>query len=154
MLYIAHTNKRKKDDSTANSIYQRLLQHTQILAQLNYYIVSELPDYYHNKVYVMRYQKGILKLAVNEAILAAKLRYHVPEYIQRLRHYSDFKDLTDIQIKVVVMEAKTETTVAASNPPVMSEKTREHLQAVAKSITDEKLQKSLLNLATRTIPNK
>jgi len=148
-------SKQKKSYSSVGTIItsdNEALSHivlkTQKLLKLQKELLSVLDPEIRGHCYLANFENGILFLAAESNVWATRLRFATPDLLKKLKPLKGFKDLNSIQC-AVMMDDKNISSRKAT-PIEMNRENAEHLKALAKTIKNEKLKKSLLNLAKDT----
>lgn len=144
-----HSDPTLPPDSAAANLGQLVSQVEQIVA-LNQVLASCLAEPLLSQCQVIQWREPELVIQVNSSVWAMRIKYQLPEILAALRSRSSL-NLASIKVRI-----RPVATVAAPQPAraivPLSAGTAEHIQQLASSVSDERLQQSLHRLASRGRP--
>ncbi len=115
------------------------------IERLNEIWPTILKDEWALQCKVANFENGLLTLSVPHAALATRIRYLIPDLTKELQANENFKTLKKIQCKVIYLP--TAHSESAKSSFCFSPATKMILEKTAKSISNQNLKNSLLNLA-------
>lgn len=128
----------------------RLFRKADAIARLDKELDNALPSSLKGKFKISGYKDGVLKLVVNSAASATRLKYGQSELINKLRCNSILRELQSISIKI--RPARYKKKLVRKIQPLSNENAQ-LLTEEAGQTKDEALRDVLLRLATHTNHN-
>ena len=86
--------------ATPSNILYRLLQHSQTLEQLNYWLQASLPISLQPHCYIANLRNTTLVVHTDSSLWATRLRYLTPELLSRWQQEKNMPTISKIEIKI------------------------------------------------------
>jgi hypothetical protein len=136
----------KNNSLIANSVTEKLY----LIKNLEIFLYGQLDEDIRSHVKPLNARGSWLVLAVDSAALKARLRYQLPELEKQLQLHTQNK-LKRIEVKVRPISA----TLPTQNRPgrksmALSEPSKQAITKFADNLSDSRLKKALLRLASRS----
>ncbi len=129
----------------SNDELTRLYQHIEFLSSLDKTLQEFLPANLKSHCTVANLSNQTLVLHSDAAVWATRLRYLTPEILNFMRTHCNQKSLKTIRIRVNPLQQAP--MVNSRQKMTLTKSSADLFKQVANSVTDENLQKSLLNIA-------
>ena len=118
---------------TQNPILRQLIRQADINRQVVKYVQSALPGPVGDRVYGATFRDGALRIIVESAAWATKLRYLVPVLREKLSEIDEFAALKSIEVKVNVPTTESDPAISSKKHTLQgeaAEKTARELSAL------------------------
>jgi len=132
--------------NTPNGSLQGLIKQAEQLLLLEKQVLNALPSDSRAYCRLLSYRNGTLKLQASDAGWATNIRFQQAQIIILLRRHDNFKEIRQLQIKVRPVFAKQ---APQRQPKPISAATAEHLETIAASVDEPRMEAALRNLAKR-----
>lgn len=146
----ALTHVLQQDSQVLGSLLDKLSH----LKHLNKILSDQLDPKLVTHCQVANYENTLLVILTHNAIWATQFRFQIPQLVTKLRQYPEFKDLKNIQCKLIPTTYTRQIPEAHKTQamPLLSLQTSQLILDLASNIKYDKLREVMKRIAMHTLP--